>query len=395
MRVLCIYSNVQFQVPGFNRLYLKQSTAHPIMSTSPRDLLTKARDWAQGDLTDTEQHLLFVALLKATDLVDFQKPATPDNKTIALNMERLLFTVGWRIATKQHFNLPRFVVNNSNYNLRNIHNWLDALDEAKTDWYIKNATWELREKLELREKALTKLIKSTKDTNSYAARLGNWTMLASSAPDISAKEWMEVFLLKDAFEIINFDGDIIADLMDHMVQNLEGGTIYARAAFNHISRIQKINKEGFSGIITDSGEAVDIFSEAFTLGDDTTEFEIVQTSSTSGVTNTSVHRRSKAEADMMRALVAATPAEAPKAADFANRIDYLKAYASWELAKVEAQKTKEMAKIKEEATAKMLAEAEDGAQDRELLDTESASLLQPDLHDIELSQLSKLSAKDI
>lgn len=243
MRIKCRYSGVEFVASGFNDLYITGS--HPLMNVDLITLLARARDWAEGKLTNTEHRVLFIALLKSTELVEFHRAAIPSDAVIAKNMEALIRTMAWKGKLGELLPLPKYAVTNDTYRLVNIHQWIRRCNEAKNDWENKDAVWERREELRLREERLIKLIRTpTKQLSFYQGMLGRWILEASNAPKAMHEYWLQLLRLKEYRDIWAASRTDIEELLEHMEDNLPAGSIIADVAFKHVRKLREINVGG-------------------------------------------------------------------------------------------------------------------------------------------------------
>lgn len=312
MRIKCRYSSVEFVAAGFNQL--KVTGEHPLMSVDMITLLSRARDWAEGKLDRIEQRVLFVALLKSTDLVEFRTAAIPEDKVIAKFMEPLIRTMGWKEKLGDLIPLPKYVITPDTYRLTNINHWLRSWETAKQDWESKGAFWNQREKLRLREEALIRLIRSpTRKLSFYQGMLGRWILEASDAPEGIKDYWLQLLRLKDNKDIWAANKVDLEELLEHMEDNLPAGSIIADVAFKHVRRLLQINTGGLEfGIGMDDDNAdlryADLRNNPYVIIPETTEEHNIQ------------------------AVISAAPATEPKLEEFERKVDFIRATARWRIA---------------------------------------------------------------
>lgn len=335
MRVKCRYSGVDFTVSSFSQIYLKNSSAHPIMYCPTEILLKQTENWANAELTETECSLLFVALLKSTDLVEFRTPASPDIKTIKKNMDRLILTVGWRTATGDVFPVPKFVVDTYTKDLETISGWLDAWNDAKSDWEIKGISWSLSQKLALREEALMKMIRSpSRKEDTYARQMAKYILEITQAPLYLHEEWTEIFLLKDNQDIWKTETEVIEKLLEWMEINLNPSTLIAHDAFSRIRKIKNIAEKGISG-----GLGLDDLPEIYNEKG-LPVFRIIKTAIDSNYQmpeNREHISFESIEDHNLQVAIANAPENLPQPSEYKSRVDYLRALSAWRI-KEEAQK---------------------------------------------------------
>ena len=119
---LCCYSGLEITVSHFP-LYLSNRTehrcAHPIFHVPQKNLLSYARKWSAKELTSIDSYLLYVALLRSTELVYFRTPAVyverklieeanvphsgmGSDSIVSTNMEKLMIAIS-RINSLYNF----------------------------------------------------------------------------------------------------------------------------------------------------------------------------------------------------------------------------------------------------------------------------------------------------
>ena len=311
MRIKCRYSGVDFVASGFNELYIQGS--HPLMNVDLITLLARARDWAEGKLSSTERRVLFIALLKSTELVEFHRSALPPDSVIAKNMETLIRTMGWKGKLGDLLPLPKYAVTNDTYRLVNIHQWLKRCNDAKSEWENKDAVWERREELRIREERLIKLIRTpTKKLSFYQGMLGRWILEASNAPVAMHDYWLQLLRLKEYRDIWAASRVDLEELLEHMEDNLPAGSIIADVAFKHVRKLREINIGGVE----------------FGLGmdDDNADLDF------SAMRNNPFIMIEEIEEHNMIAAASFASKEEPKVDEFETKGLYLKAVARWRLA---------------------------------------------------------------
>lgn len=311
MRIKCRYSSVEFVAAGFNDL--KITGEHPLMNVDLITLLARARDWSEGKLDTIERRVLFIALLKSTDLVEFHRAAIPSDTVISKNMEPLIRTMAWKGKLGDLLPLPKYAVTNDTYRLANIHQWIKRCNDAKTEWENKDAIWERREELRLREERLIKLIRTpTKKLSFYQGMLGRWILEASNAPKDVQDYWLQLIRLKDNQDIWAASREGLEALLAHMEMNLPAGSIIADIAFKHVRKLLQVNTGGLEfGLGMDDDNAdldyTSMRDNPFIIIEDIEEHNIL-------------------------AAASLAPKQEPKEEDFETKGSYLKAVARWRIA---------------------------------------------------------------
>lgn len=191
-RILCSLSSISFTCEHFPILLESRESYHPIFDVPQRKLLPFLRKWSAGELTPTDSYLLFLALLRSSELVNFRVPCVRTSRTdsiIAQNMESLVRSVT-RINTivSPASLFPSFVISVETRDLDNVKYWIENWDEHYKDF--QNGTrrdYDTR-KLVQKEAALSRLIRSPhKPVSSYASQLADWAATAGSFPTFTIK----------------------------------------------------------------------------------------------------------------------------------------------------------------------------------------------------------------
>lgn len=334
MKIHCQYSGVSFDVSGFGSTQL--TYIHPIFSADTGWLLSRMGAWAAQKYGEEESRLLFLALLHSTDLVEFRYQAQPENNTVQLNIEPLARFVGWSSGlTRPQLILPKFVVQKDNRKLENVRYWIQTWFDARKAFEDGYARWEQDKKLLEKERALERLIRnSAKQVQDYAGLLATWAMQAGNVPKALHDYWRELFCLK-GIAVYNAKQVDIEEMLEHMEEHLEHGSIYSHATLTHLRTLLKKNKAGLN-------YGLGISDEEFAMLE-SSPFKIVEGS---------------VEEHNMEVISASAPREEPVAADYPTRVAYLRAKAAFSLAQRAAQYAAAFTqRVEEEDTAKENAEA--------------------------------------
>lgn len=206
----CCYSGLEITTSHFP-LYLSDrdnhQACHPIFYADQRKLLGYARKWSANELTPIDKYLLFVALLKSTDLIYFRTPCiyeearievdesdhfvlkSGSGKLVAQNMEKLLYTVS-RINSVMNprVRFPEVVITAQTASLYNVKHWIDNWNQVYEDYKSGVSKQEKFAEQSIREQALHKMIKSPhRRIESYASDLAEWVSEAAEFPLFSIK----------------------------------------------------------------------------------------------------------------------------------------------------------------------------------------------------------------
>lgn len=337
MKVTCQYSAESYTLPDFGDL--KLTYIHPIFATETKFLLSRTGDWANGKLSEKERKLLFLALLHSTELVTFRAAASPADAVVQMNMEGLIKIVNWVDSLKNPaVILPSFVITPETKQLQNVRYWLAAWWEARKDFEDGYRKSDADKKQLTREQALERLIKTAhRNTESYMGLLSTWAMEASAAP-ISIRAYWRSVLCSRSTSIYNLNSGDLADILEHMEENLYPGSIFATDFMRHLRLLIQKNKAGLSyGLgMSEIGE-LDYKRQ---LAE--TPFQIID-----GDTNT--------EQANMQLIINNAPEDEPKSTDYPNRVAYLRAKIAWQM----AEKAREYREDMEASIKKQVAQDED------------------------------------
>ena len=330
MNVYCQYSGVQFDISGFGGT--KLTYVHPIFSAEPNWLLSRMGSWAAQKYNEEESKLLFLALLHSTELVEFRATAMPENNVVQLNMEPLARICAWMYGlSRAQLVLPKFIVQQDNRRMLNVKHWIATWYEARKDYEDGYNKFILDRKLAGKEEALERLIKnSQRTTDDYAGLLATWALQASSAPKGIGDYWRELFLLK-GLKVYSARTVDLQELVDHMEEALEHGSIFAAATMKHLRILLKKNQAGLNyGLGITDEDLAEIESSPFTIVE------------------------GSIEEHNMHVVAASAPIEQPQphhAIYQGSRVAYLRAKAAWDLAQRAKQYAQEFTNDVEQAVA--------------------------------------------
>ena len=323
MRILCSISGIDFNVEHFPGTYFSREVCHPIFHLPQKRLLSYTGKWAAGELTRTDSYLLFPALLKSSDRVDFRVPVFRNEQTdsiVALNMEYLVRTViKINAVVNPGVHFPFIAVTADTRYLTNVHHWIESWDEAyKAFASGKERDYDDR-KLVQRESALQRMIKNPhRKVSDYAGPLAEWAAIAGDFPifltrspytdmQVPLAEYWKSIISKCARDesLYSIPAKDLRELIEHCEDKIPAGSIYSHALFKLLRYAE--NKQGnFLGL----GD-LDLGTTSYTLLDD----------------NTSV------EAANLKALIDSAPLEEPRAAQYPSKFQYMRAKLRWDMAK--------------------------------------------------------------
>ena len=344
--VLCAISGVEYKVDHIPVYLTSRESHHPIFDIPTKRLLDLTPRWVQGELSSTENYLLYLALFNSTDLMDFRVPAiqTADTASIiAQNMAPLarivemIYSSGSTKIT-EILHLPSFVISPDTKDLSSSPDWITIWNNCYKDYQEHYATATALEKLERQETVLERYIRDhTKDISQYANRLANWAYDAGkfeqeagyvvlnehNQPEIMASYWKRIIVACAKTESIWGIPDVdLTDLIEHCEEHIYHGSIYAHTLMS-LLRAGAERKKNF----LDIGD-IDI-------GQHGTSFRILDA-------DASVEDANKL------ALIDSAPMEAPIEKNYPNKLAFIKAKLNYQMAQDYKNSQAIAAKMKEE-----------------------------------------------
>lgn len=317
-RVLCSISGIEFQCEHFP-IYLDEgTTAHPIFSVPLKRLWKFLPKWQAGELTDTDSLLLFLGILKATELVEWRcaiHRTTSTNSIVSQNMERL-FSIVSKVITIKHprFAIPRFVVSRETRDLGNVRYWLESWEDSYSSFMSGLQDQELRSKLQRKEAALEKLIKNPAiHPIKYAHILADWASEAGEFPTastlvqgipISLADYWKSLIIKchRDVDMISIPEADLQELLTHCEETIENGSIFSYHLFNSLR------------------DGLDTIRGFFSIG--STTFSLVDSPSAPDAIETA----------NLENLIKSAPMREPSRSEYPTEFAYMKAKMKWSLA---------------------------------------------------------------
>ena len=321
MKILCSISSLEFDVTHFPGTFHSRETYHPVFDLPQKRLLSYLSKWSSNELTPTDSYLLFLALLKSSDLIEFRVPAFRSEKTdavIASNMEYLAKTViKLNTVTNPGVHFPHYVITQETKFLTTVHYWIENWHQCYISFQDGHKKYYEDRKLARREVALERLIKNPhKHISVYANDLAEWAAVAGSFPTFltstplvtqaipCADYWKEIIKRCTKNEqIFSVPKKDIEELLEHCEDNIPVGSIQSHTLFKVLR--QAVEKQrNFLGI----GE-IDFSPTKYTLLDDNVD----------------------AETANMMALMNSAPTEEPKREQYPTQFAYMKAKMRWDM----------------------------------------------------------------
>lgn len=322
MKIVCAYSSLVFSAEYFPGTLESRESHHPVFDIPQRQLLEYRSKWMANQLTEIDSYLLFVAILKSTELVQFRTPVTRTAQTAAIvakNMDALI-KITHRInlilypASTNIF--PQYVISTDTRDLANVSYWISNWN----DRYLEYRSGKVRDIQDRKDVALERLIKSShRPPSSYSGTIAKWAAVAGDFPisNVSSpfkantlvtlrEYWIEIIerSIRNEYIFQVPDADL-DELVEHCETNIDIGTIQSQLLFKFLRAAQK-RKRDFIKL----GDA-DIKRSTY---------EIL--TSTDNVQDANI-----------RAMLQMAPEAEPKPEAYPSRLAYLKAKMRWDMAK--------------------------------------------------------------
>lgn len=335
MKILCAYSSLEFSCDHFPLTLHSRESYHPIFNVPQKTLIAQLGKWSGNELTSIDSYLLFLAILRSSDLVDFRVPAirTPlTDQIIAQNMESLCKII-FRLNTVHSPStvFPRYVISPETKSLSNVHYWIQNWKNAYQDFLDGYTSAHESQKLIHREAALSRLIRNPhKPLSSYSSQIAEWASIAGGFPEFKlldplsppsrareitcADYWKHIISLSAREEqIFSIPRKDLEELLEHCEESIPIGSIFSNALFK-ILRGALERQKNFLGL----GD--------LDIGKST--FEILNDSDSTESAN-------------LRAMIQAAPESEPKPEQYPSKFAYIKAKLRWETAKKYTPKPEE------------------------------------------------------
>ena len=328
-RVLCALSGIEYKVEHMAVYLTSRESHHPIFDIPTARLLQLTPRWIQGELSSTENYLLYLALFNSTGLMDFRSPAIQTGDTasiIAQNMapladivERIFASGTTKVSEILH--LPSFVITPDTKDLSSSPDWIQIWNNCYKDYQDHYATSTALEKLNRQETILERYIRDhTKDISQYAHRIANWAADAGkfydenyqianehNKPEMLSSYWKRIIIACAKTESIwDIPDADINELIEHCEETIYHGSIYAHTLMS-LLRAGAERKKNF----LDIGD-IDI-------GQHGTVFRILDA-------DASVEDANKLS------LIDSAPLEAPIEKNYPNKLAYIRAKLNYQMA---------------------------------------------------------------
>lgn len=333
MKAICRYSNIPFEIQYFpftlsSSKEKEESITHPAFLLSTRRLTGLIPRYLDGSLSSTDTRLLFLSLLHSTTLVSFKTAAIPEDSIIEKHLLSVA-SIATFISTQDapHNIFPSFIITKENASLEHISSLLDTWNDTKSA--INAGLRKLGEERESnRERAMERLARaSSKDLTTYAKRLADWADKAASFPTFSVTRadalggietipcnqvWKELIIScgKKNINVWEVNSGDLQDILDHLENNLELGTIYSNALFKLLENVID-RQNNFLGIDLDAPYAI---------------------LSGHGEPSADATAAQKIEDNAILSMIADAPHTEPVKSDYASIVEYFRALGKWKTA---------------------------------------------------------------
>lgn len=329
-KLSCSKSGIVTQVEHLPLAFSAPEFQHPMFQVPQKKLIGLASTWASGTLSDTESYLLYLALLDSTSLIHWRSPArlTPHTSSVvASNMESLLHIIG-KINLIHHpsFTLPSFAISPETADLANSNHWIASWTSNYREWYDSHldsaAREELKVRLDHREEALTRMIRSATPVERYASVLADWAAIAGQFPQettphpisgqpIELSEYWKHIIRSAGNDdrLWKFPRKDIVELIDHCEDNIPHGNIYAHTLMKYL-------REGLRKY-----DGYDLF------GDIDLSASVVR----SGTAFAVMPREASVYETNMAAISMTAPETEPKRLSYKTHFEWFKAYTKWKV----------------------------------------------------------------
>lgn len=326
-KILCAISGIEFSCEHVPMVLHSREAKHPIFHLPQKKLLGLYGKWVQSELTDTDNYLLYTALLNSSGLVHWTVPAirTPDTRAvIANNMQRLVEVVTKITATPQPANIFASIqITAENKDLAPSHIWIEIWEANYRNWMDGYKHELIQRSIRQREEVLQKLIKdSTKTPENYARLLSNWANEAGKFPDFTVDSpitgekqplsayWMQIIQMcvreERIFMVPRAD---LEELIEHCEEHIDQGSIYAHSLMR-LLKSGLAKQKNYLGL----GD-IDITASTYRIISNDTTVE---------------------DANKM-AMIDSAPREKPQLHNYPTKLAYLRAKAKWDMAQTYEQ----------------------------------------------------------
>lgn len=344
--ITCAISSIQFTCSQFNSLNIGNKTCyHPIFTLPQKQLLALVNNYLADHLTLSEQevYLLYIALLKSTELVAIQSPCLPSDRAYAIavnNIESLASVIpALNSIPQKSFNPPNVIISKTNdsNNLTASPQWISLWEDSVADWNARYIDSVKRNKKANLDEAIASIKLSAPDNPiKHAKSLAEWASIAGQFPkeltcyNVTASKPKDMLvsdywksLIKRCVKsenIFTMDSGDLEDLIEYCEDFIPHGSTSA-------TQLMKTLRNTHSKLL-------DILGIGISNGGGNTKFSILDTTDNDANSN---------EAIALTAIITNAPTVEPKECDYPNKFAFIRAKMAFGIAK---RQQAELAEIK-------------------------------------------------
>lgn len=318
MKVICPISGIAlYKTPyliGFDL-----ADAHPIFRAKKKLILCPdmVHRFVKAEQFE-EKKLIFLAVLNATDLIEFRRPAEPSLQLVESQFYKLMHTAGWlsfaEYTYKSVVAFPQYIVNEENKDLTSLPAWINACEDIKDQVIKKDINRDRAASLSQREADFRKEIgDATLLHRAFTPTLARWAVdfAGLKKNDDRYNRWIKILCspLSDAWV---YSMEELREIENFLEEELPYDHPQVLSIMAQIRLLIAECKKGFTEFA--------VFKDDDDIGDSYTILEDGE------------QRLSKHLEDV--------PINEPQVKDFANRAAYLVAMAKYKLANRSTQPAK-------------------------------------------------------
>lgn len=318
MRLYCQYSKTNFSTSAFLDSGVQDpvTCVHPIFYAPVEYLHKVYLSWQEGKMKDKkDQRLLFLAMLNATDHIDWYHYADPKPAIVSKHMESLHDHMLWMTDIMlPSLKLPRYAINEHTAKLDNIDSWLERWTDIRDEFDRGYMSRSEQEKAARKRFALD-LLSTSKNADdgskqrrlAYLRTLADWASLALQFPPELAEFWKQIIRCQSALAALDFRAVDIEELLEHVTEYGDYDSTHYFALLKHVKQVLDDAK----------GTSVSDLNFADLISDTPMAFRAPSTST---------------EAVNIANQVALAPVSKPLRTDYVSNVAYNIAVARWNLA---------------------------------------------------------------
>lgn len=320
MKLHCQYSGINYTSTAFafSKVETAVNSVHPIFYADLAYLADLYKAWQEGRIQDAkDQRLLFLAMLNATNHIDWYCTADPKPKTVAANMELVYNNMVWmRDIMLPSLQLPRFAINDQTKGLNNVKIWMEAWSNIRKD-FDRGYRSRSEQQAEAAKKAALTILSEKKYANdgsfgrksAYLRTLADWAALALDFPADIADFWKQIIRCMSASAALNFRVVDVEELLEYVEQYGDAESVHY---FSLLAQVRSVLSDAKGESIADLD-----FSELITSADSY---------------QAKLRPGSFTEASNVETQTKLAPSTKPEPGEYPNHTQYLVALARWTVA---------------------------------------------------------------